>query len=965
MRRALSVVLCVILIFGVVAPMSAFAADDYSLIYTYSDIQANKTSYDLRYGTNSNHIEWQWLPSYDGGRIVYLAQNEYEGFQVYFYERTAGGRLLDISVSPFLNADGEELSAEVYNEVYMNPEGFTSDKFAEALVPYAGEGVQTIQNENNVFYIELKSSEDQTPGDYTATVTLSDANGVVNTTKITARVWNFALPEGHLSTYLCGLYNSASGYDTTSGFLKLSGVRMENGKVIDEDRELAKEILSGWDDFLLEHGVNSYEIPAYFIDDDAKTAELFMADTRRSMFMIPVEGDYNSQSVAETITKYKNIVVGNSELEDKAFFYPWDEPNWSSDDDTADFDARINVIKSLWGDSYHAMVPFFGTDSTTLDYKLSKLKASTDIYCPNQDSAYRSETVRNAFLDTDWHKSLRYQGDTWNGNTYLWTYGKSAKGVFARALQWQAAALNSDGMLHWNCAFVPNDKNGNVYDVFENNSVPGKSYPSTGNGDGILVYSGASLGLDPATPIASLRLKQIASGMDDFDYLQLVKEFLGEDSYTTYLNKFLAKYNSDGINKIWNSHEGAFVDWECVTINNIRIAMGNALSAANIEHNYGEWKTVVASDDTHNGLEVRACEICGAKESRKTDVKGCDHEEYISVPAVPATCTSEGRTAEKKCSKCGEVTQESIPIARTAHRMVTVPAKAHTCTEDGYETYEKCSNCDYITNYKVIPAGHTSDGGVVTKEPTCEEKGERTYTCTACNEIIKTEEIAPTGHTSDGGVVTKEPTCEEKGERTYTCTACNEIIKTEEIAPTGHTSDGGVVTKEPTCEEDGEKTYTCTICHKVIKTEPIAKTGHKYETTTIPATCTESGSVTSVCEICGDTKTTVIPATNHANQYATDEIPATCTDAGYTAGIYCPDCNQYISGHELIEVTGHQDADDDGICDVCGSVIEPDTEECTCICHETGFMKLIWNFLKVFYKIFGINPVCACGEAHY
>ena len=32
MRRALSVVLCVILIFGVVAPMSAFAADDYSLI---------------------------------------------------------------------------------------------------------------------------------------------------------------------------------------------------------------------------------------------------------------------------------------------------------------------------------------------------------------------------------------------------------------------------------------------------------------------------------------------------------------------------------------------------------------------------------------------------------------------------------------------------------------------------------------------------------------------------------------------------------------------------------------------------------------------------------------------------------------------------------------------------------------------------------------------------------------------
>ncbi|MCI6771504.1 MAG: hypothetical protein MR567_06015, partial [Oscillospiraceae bacterium] len=113
MKKVISVLLCVLLIFGVMVPMSALAADDYSLIYTYSDIQANKSSYDLRYGTNSNHIEWQWLPGYNGGRIVYLARNEYEGFQVYFYEKSASGRTLDISVSPFLNASGEELSAKV------------------------------------------------------------------------------------------------------------------------------------------------------------------------------------------------------------------------------------------------------------------------------------------------------------------------------------------------------------------------------------------------------------------------------------------------------------------------------------------------------------------------------------------------------------------------------------------------------------------------------------------------------------------------------------------------------------------------------------------------------------------------------------------------------------------------------------------------------------------------------------
>ncbi len=38
---------------------------------------------------------------------------------------------------------------------------------------------------------------------------------------------------------------------------------------------------------------------------------------------------------------------------------------------------------------------------------------------------------------------------------------------------------------------------------------------------------------------------------------------------------------------------------------------------------------------------------------------------------------------------------------------------------------------------------------------------------------------------------------------------------------------------------------------------------------------------------------------------------------------------------------------------------------CSCNCHKSGFMGFIWKLLRFFYKLFKINPVCACGVAHY
>ena len=39
--------------------------------------------------------------------------------------------------------------------------------------------------------------------------------------------------------------------------------------------------------------------------------------------------------------------------------------------------------------------------------------------------------------------------------------------------------------------------------------------------------------------------------------------------------------------------------------------------------------------------------------------------------------------------------------------------------------------------------------------------------------------------------------------------------------------------------------------------------------------------------------------------------------------------------------------------------------ECSHMCHKEGFFSFIWKVINFFSKLFGMNPVCECGAAHY
>ena len=142
-----------------------------------------------------------------------------------------------------------------------------------------------------------------------------------------------------------------------------------------------------------------------------------------------------------------------------------------------------------------------------------------------------------------------------------------------------------------------------------------------------------------------------------------------------------------------------------------------------------------------------------------------------------------------------------------------------------------------------------------------------------------------------------------------------------DIICTTHTHAFGewTVTTPATCTKDGVKTRTC-ACGET-ETQTIPATGHSFGewTVTTPATCTADGVETHSCA-CGETETRAIPATGHSFGEWTVTTPATCTVDGVESRT-CSACGETET--RAIPATGHVDADNDGKCDVCQTVLTP------------------------------------------
>ncbi|MBQ9551870.1 MAG: hypothetical protein IJU96_03815 [Clostridia bacterium] len=340
----------------------------------------------------------------------------------------------------------------------------------------------------------------------------------------------------------------------------------------------------------------------------------------------------------------------------------------------------------------------------------------------------------------------------------------------------------------------------------------------------------------------------------------------------------------------------------------------------------------------------------------------CDHDYSVRKVITPATCDAEG-LVHYFCSKCGD--DEGLDYyTNTIHEDIQDDWNDHEINENAYWDY------DY---------------------PTCTDWGCYGIRCSICNDWITRTTEEPLGHT-EVWKIDYEPSDDHPGQKTKYCSRCGESLgESEEITMHEHEcerdygdgSSGVIILRPATCTQDGERGLICKYCNAVFATEPIEAKGHvnsmleDYWTSTDPLkdyfgchnvvtvlpTCTEKGTVTFLCDVCGEPIHTFdLEPNGHYNGYydmllSNDDDPAdylgslnvdgkapTCTEAGYV-DFLCIDCHEVIA-HFVLEAIGHSSAMLDDYLTTSDTTLEDYIGSRNVVsklptCTEAGYIKFL------------------------
>ena len=340
--------------------------------------------------------------------------------------------------------------------------------------------------------------------------------------------------------------------------------------------------------------------------------------------------------------------------------------------------------------------------------------------------------------------------------------------------------------------------------------------------------------------------------------------------------------------------------------------------------------------------------------------------QLTAVEKVPATCETAGVEAYWKCNVCGKLFSDAEGKTETTLEKLAIPATGHAYGEPVWKwnddfTASATFTCGNDTSHvEKVNATVTNE---VTTEATCEADGVRTYTAKVTFEgkeytDTKTEVIPATDHAYG------EPVWKWNDDFTASATfTCGNNAAHVENVTAEVTS---AVTTPAACETTGVRTYTAKVTfegkeYTDTKTEVIPATGHAYgepvwkwnddftasatftcgndtshvknvtaevtSAVTTPAACETTGVRTYTAKVTfegedhTDTKTEVIPATDHDTELVGAK-DATCTEDGYTGNEVCKVCQTVVKQGEVIPALGHDYKD--GKCSRCGAE-EPTT----------------------------------------
>ncbi|MBO5308661.1 MAG: DUF4091 domain-containing protein [Lentisphaeria bacterium] len=454
-------------------------------------------------------------PYSGSGNAVALtaARNEMENFQLVLFTGKNAVSDIKVQVSELKNISGKTIPAaawELYRQGYAfaAPIGYPTcnrdGKYPDPLYPHNTLSLAPMSVE--ALWACVKVPADAAPGDYSGTVTVTSQGKTVRTISVSLKVWNFNIPvKQSLRTAFClwereiyRLYFAKQKrpaeefLKTVDNYAMMAIKHRLTPLVFKTPHLLPKEIADQVSTVYEKQPDGSYVVKADRID---KMVKRYLDNGAVSFCVGPEIPRANYRKIEEKDWKalwsaiYKHYKAKG--MLHAAYAYPFDEPG----------NANRELINKYTG-WMKEVAPELRILLTGANALLpSKEFTNIDMWCPQEHWVnYRTKAEAQAEGKEVWWYPC-------SGPWYPWpNYHLDIQPGAWRILSWASFKYKFDGILYWAMAFY------NIKNPLRNNSY-------SVNGDGVLIYGNPADG----SPVPSIRLKVIADGMEDYEYLTLLE----------------------------------------------------------------------------------------------------------------------------------------------------------------------------------------------------------------------------------------------------------------------------------------------------------------------------------------------------------------------------------------------------------------------------------------------------------
>ncbi len=430
------------------------------------------------------------------------AKGESQSFQVVVQAPSAGLSINNLSTAGLTGPNGATIPASdftFYREFYVqvtqpSPDFGTGNRplgagwYPDALIPFVNPNTGAplsggtyvplpyalAGDHNQPFWIDINVPRSAVAGTYTGTVLVSSSVGTT-TVDVTLTVWNFSLP-------VTPNMKSSFGYNVGWGVLANS-------------------------DVLLQHrinpfGINTQDIPSLIADGMTTGALPYYNQSSGCTIATP-------PSVATIAAAVAQYPAGFS-----TYVYPADEVNGC---------ANLAQNLQLWAQAAHGAgtntLVTIPPQSTLLDDGTGTGRSDVDVWVVLPKQYCTNIKVSPCVPITDVPVVLA------KGNQ-IWSYTEQEQDYYSPKWLLDFAPINyriMPGFINQQFGFT-----GMLYSQVNlwssspwTNVQAWQSAGYTFPGDGMLVYPGQEVGLSTVVP--SMRLKYIRDGVDDYDYITMLK----------------------------------------------------------------------------------------------------------------------------------------------------------------------------------------------------------------------------------------------------------------------------------------------------------------------------------------------------------------------------------------------------------------------------------------------------------